>query len=46
MTKKIGFIGVGNMGSAIIKGLASRDDIELHGVDLNKDNLEIGRAHV
>lgn len=39
MTKKIGFIGVGNMGSAIIKGLASRDDIELHGVDFNKDSL-------
>ena len=33
MTKKIGFIGVGNMGSAIIRGLASRDDIELHGMD-------------
>ena len=39
MTKKIGFIGVGNMGSAIIKGLASRDDIELHGVDLHTDTL-------
>jgi len=39
MTKKIGFIGVGNMGSAIIKGLISRDDIELHGVDTNKENL-------
>jgi len=37
MTKKIGFIGVGNMASAIIKGLASRDDIELHGVGHNKD---------
>ena len=46
MTKKIGFIGVGNMGSAIIKGLASRDDIELHGVDLNKDNLaKLGREY-
>ncbi len=39
MTKKIGFIGVGNMGSAIIKGLASHDDIELHGVDPHPDNL-------
>ncbi|MDC0336034.1 pyrroline-5-carboxylate reductase [Pseudodesulfovibrio sp.] len=39
MTKKIGFIGVGNMGSAIIKGLASRDDIALYGFDLHKDNL-------
>ncbi len=40
MIKKIGFIGVGNMGSAIIGGLASRDDIELHGVDPHKANLE------
>ncbi|QGY41162.1 pyrroline-5-carboxylate reductase [Pseudodesulfovibrio cashew] len=35
MTKKIGFIGVGNMGGAIIRGLASRDSVELHGFDLN-----------
>ncbi|WP_319466921.1 pyrroline-5-carboxylate reductase [uncultured Pseudodesulfovibrio sp.] len=35
MTKKIGFIGVGNMGSAIISGLASRDDIQIHGTDPN-----------
>jgi len=35
MTKKIGFIGMGNMGKAIIKGLASRDNIELHGFDLH-----------
>ncbi|WP_419787944.1 pyrroline-5-carboxylate reductase [Pseudodesulfovibrio sp.] len=40
MSKKIGFIGTGNMGSAILNGLASRDDIELHGFDLHKDNLE------
>ncbi|QJB57685.1 pyrroline-5-carboxylate reductase [Pseudodesulfovibrio sp. zrk46] len=33
MTKKIGFIGVGNMGAAIINGLASRDDIQIHGTD-------------
>lgn len=39
MTKKIGFIGVGNMGTAIIKGLASRDDIELHGFDLHMGTL-------
>ncbi|BCS87217.1 pyrroline-5-carboxylate reductase [Pseudodesulfovibrio sediminis] len=39
MTKKLGFIGVGNMGSAIIKGLASRDDIQLHGFDLDKESL-------
>jgi pyrroline-5-carboxylate reductase len=46
MTKKIGFIGVGNMGSAIIKGLASRDDIELHGVDQNEDNvIKLGQKY-
>lgn len=39
MTKKIGFIGVGNMGTAIIKGLASRDNIELHGFDLHMGTL-------
>lgn len=39
MTKKIGFIGVGNMGSAIIKGLGSRDNIELHGFDLHGATL-------
>lgn len=40
MKQKIGFIGVGNMGSAIIKGLASRNDIELYGTDLHKETLE------
>ncbi|WP_316900478.1 pyrroline-5-carboxylate reductase [Pseudodesulfovibrio indicus] len=40
MTKKLGFIGVGNMGSAIVKGLASGEGIELHGADFNKANLE------
>lgn len=46
MNKKIGFIGVGNMGSAIIKGLASRDDIELHGVDFQKENLtKLGKEY-
>ena len=40
MTKKIGFIGTGNMGSAIIGGLASRSDIELHGFDHHKDSLK------
>ncbi len=41
MTKKIGFIGVGNMGSAIINGLASRDDIQLHGTDRHTAKLTI-----
>ena len=46
MTKKIGFIGVGNMGSAIIKGLASRNDIELHGVDPNTDRIaQLGQEY-
>jgi pyrroline-5-carboxylate reductase len=40
MSKKIGFIGVGNMGSAIIRGLASRD-VELHGIDPSAEKLEI-----
>ena len=45
MTKKIGFIGVGNMGSAIINGLASRDDIELHGTDRHMANVtELGHT--
>lgn len=45
MTKKIGFIGVGNMGSAIINGLASRDDIELHGTDRHMANvMELGHT--
>lgn len=35
--KKIGFIGVGNMGSAIIRGMAVRDDVEIHGTDLNAE---------
>nr|WP_321514281.1 pyrroline-5-carboxylate reductase [uncultured Pseudodesulfovibrio sp.] len=39
MTQSIGFIGVGNMGTAILKGLTSRDDIKLHGFDLHTDNL-------
>lgn len=39
MSRKIGFIGVGNMGTAIIRGLASRD-IEIHGIDLNTARLD------
>lgn len=39
MTKKIGFIGVGNMAMAIIKGLAPRTDIEMHGVGHNTANM-------
>lgn len=39
MTKKIGFIGTGNMGAAILNGLAARDDIERHGFDHHRDKL-------
>ncbi|MBU1002919.1 MAG: pyrroline-5-carboxylate reductase [Proteobacteria bacterium] len=35
----VGFIGTGNMGAAIIKGLSIRDDVKLLGFDLNKDSL-------
>ena len=35
----IGFIGVGNMGSAIIRGLAPRGDVTLMGYDLNSASL-------
>lgn len=37
MTASIGFIGLGNMGAAIVRGLAG---VEIHGVDLNRDFLE------
>ncbi|CCH47756.1 pyrroline-5-carboxylate reductase [Pseudodesulfovibrio piezophilus] len=44
MTKRIGFIGVGNMGTAIIRGLGTRNDLELHGVDHNETRLgELGK---
>lgn len=36
----VGFIGTGNMGSAMIKGLSTRDDVALVGTDLNRDNLD------
>lgn len=38
MNKSVGFIGVGNMGTAIIKGLAAHA-VEVHGCDLNADRL-------
>lgn len=37
MSVSIGFIGVGNMGAAIVRGLK---DVEVHGVDLNREHLE------
>jgi len=36
----VGFIGTGNMGSAMIKGLSTRDDVALVGTDLSRDNLD------
>jgi len=46
MAKKIGFIGVGNMGGAIIKGLVKLDGVEVHGTDLNTQALEVlSREH-
>ncbi|WP_320007888.1 pyrroline-5-carboxylate reductase [Maridesulfovibrio sp.] len=39
MTKKVGFIGTGNMGAAIIRGMAGDDSINLLGSDLNKTAL-------
>ena len=36
----IGFIGTGNMGGAIVRGLSARDDVRLLGYDLNKDSLD------
>lgn len=38
MNNSVGFIGVGNMGTAIIKGMAAHG-IEVHGCDLNADRL-------
>ncbi|WP_320169914.1 pyrroline-5-carboxylate reductase [Maridesulfovibrio sp.] len=40
MTKKVGFIGTGNMGSAIIRGLSKDENIKLLGTDLNRTALQ------
>ena len=39
MNKSVGFIGVGNMGTAIIKGLVAQK-LDVHGCDLNSSRLE------
>jgi pyrroline-5-carboxylate reductase len=39
MNNSVGFIGVGNMGTAIIKGLAAQK-LKVHGYDLDKAKLE------
>jgi len=43
--QSVGFIGVGNMGGAIIKGLAAQK-LEVHGCDLNTEKLEQLKAEV
>jgi pyrroline-5-carboxylate reductase len=45
MNDSVGFIGVGNMGTAIIKGLAAHK-IEVHGCDLNTERLNALAAEV
>ncbi|MBT8763892.1 pyrroline-5-carboxylate reductase [Desulfohalobiaceae bacterium Ax17] len=39
MIKKIGFIGAGNMGGALIRGLAPREDLEIHAFDLDQEKI-------
>jgi len=39
MLKKIGFIGAGNMGGALIRGLAPRKDLEIHAFDLDQEKI-------
>ncbi|MFP4070420.1 MAG: pyrroline-5-carboxylate reductase [Desulfovibrionales bacterium] len=39
MKTTVGFIGTGNMGSAIITGLSHRSDVSLLGFDLNRSKL-------
>lgn len=41
MGAAIGFIGVGNMGSAIIRGLAQEKSLTLHGIDLDQAKLKV-----
>lgn len=41
MGAAIGFIGVGNMGSAIIRGLAQDTTLTLHGIDLDQAKLKV-----
>lgn len=40
MSIKVGFIGTGNMGAAIIRGMAGDSNVELIGFDLNQKALE------
>ena len=40
MTTTFGSIGCGNMGAAILRGIGRREDVQLYGLDLDKDKLE------
>ena len=40
MTARVGFIGLGNMGSAILKGLAGQPGLSFTGYDLSTDKME------
>lgn len=40
MTVTIGCIGCGNMGAAILRGLAQRDDLSLLGLDADKSRVD------
>jgi len=40
MPTSVGFIGAGAMGSAILRGLAGRNDLQLHAFDIDRDKLE------
>jgi pyrroline-5-carboxylate reductase len=41
MTATVSFIGTGNMGSALIKGLAGEDSVRLVGFDLDREKLNV-----
>ena len=44
MKARLGLIGTGNMGGAMVQGLAHRQDLQLHGYDPDKSCLErLGR---
>ncbi|WP_457570990.1 pyrroline-5-carboxylate reductase [Desulfovulcanus sp.] len=46
MLKKIGFIGAGNMGGALIQGLAPRKDLEVHAFDLDQEKINKLAQHI
>ena len=40
MTIRLGFLGTGNMGAALAKGISGREDLELIGFDPDQDRLQ------